>query len=110
MSEQSVVHGFTEFSWRVGEGTDFAATLTCIPDEDAAGDPEWRGHLRFDNDAYNWKHALNRHDDTPYDFYTDWVYPRNKNGGTYLMNLLVKWHSDIVELFGRVREVNNGTP
>lgn len=104
MNEQDL--SMEEFSVREGEGTPFAATLTCTPDEDCEGNLEWIGRIHFDNDFYNWPHEIPNFDTGKlYIIYDDWKFPYPKTGGTYLMNLLVDWHQQIVALIGRVREV-----
>lgn len=106
--QRRVVQGMEEFSWRTGEDTPFAATLTCVPDEDSEGDLEWIGLLKFDDDRFNWRKDFGEHvDGKSFIMHMDWRYPRTHSGGTYLMNLLVKWHGEIVELFQRVREAGN---
>lgn len=102
MAEPVVVHGFTEQSWRAGDGTPFAATLTIVPLDDD-GDLEWRGYIEFDDKSLNFPQELEDANGNVLVFYNYWVYPHQKSGGTYLMNLLMGWHREIVALFGRVR-------
>jgi hypothetical protein len=95
--------GFEEFSWRAGEGTPFAATLTCTPIGDDETGSLWAGRILFDNNNLNWARKLPKYDGGDFVMYEDWLYPHEKSGGTHLMNLLDKWHGEIVELFERVR-------
>lgn len=92
-----------EFSGREGEGTEFAATLTCVPFEDGS---EWMGTIQFDNNELNWPDVFEDSEGGTLTFYSDWHYPRIVSGGTYLNTLLINWHGEIVELFGRVRRMN----
>lgn len=95
-----------EFSWRVAEDTEFAATLTCIPfDEyDECYSNQWQGRIKFDNDAYNFPEEVGTYEDgKPFIMVNDWQYPGIKSGGTHLMNLLMNWHGQIVALFKRIR-------
>lgn len=105
MSDQNVKLGFEEFSMRHGEGTPFAATLTCIPIGDEETGSLWRGYVKFDNQQLNWHSELPSYDGGTVVLYTDWVYPQEKSGGTHLMNLLENWHGDIVDLFHRACSV-----
>lgn len=102
--------GFEEFSWRAGEGTPFAATLTCTPIGDEETGSLWQGRVLFDNHNLNWTHKLPKYDGSEFVIYDDWVYPHIKSGGTHLMNLLNKWHGEIVELITRIRQVDFTPP
>lgn len=89
-----------EFSIRAGEGTPYAATLTCLPD----CENEWIGLIKFDDNDLNLHYDLSTYDDKPFIMHEDWHYWERKSGGTHLMNLLEGWHKRIVDLFERVKE------
>lgn len=95
---------FTEISDRIGEGSEFAATLTISPFEYEGG-TEWKGFIQFDNDRFNFPTELEDSEGERTIFYEYWIYPAHKTGGTYLMNLLMNWWCDITALFERVRSV-----
>lgn len=89
-----------EFSFRVGEGTVYAATATCLPFEEEVYDSiEWMGYLKFDDNRFNLKSLMTNYDGQEVAVFDDWKFPGTKSGGTYLANLLTLWHSQFVELF-----------
>lgn len=102
MSEQKRDPGFVELTHRVGGGTEFAATLTCLPFEDDNG-WSWRGMIRFDNNIFNLMDRFPKYDGGDFDMPRDWVYPQDKSGGAHLMGLLEGWWQDFCGLFARVR-------
>lgn len=96
--------GFEEFEIRVGEGTEFAATLTCSPYQDPDEGWMWNGWLQFDDNTFNLVWAFDNYDGTQsIDMPQVWKFPHDKNSGTYLMNLLEGWWRDFCLMFERVR-------
>lgn len=92
-----------EFSERIGEGTEFAATLTCIPFDDGS---EWMGTIKFDNNDLNWPDVFEDSEGGTLTIYSDWHYPGTVPGGTYLNTCLINWHGEIVALIERIRQMS----
>lgn len=93
-----------EFTLRIGDGTPFAATLTCVPVEDDAY-VQWRGYIQFDDNTYNWPEFLSGYDGATMTIYEPWCYPRDVAAGTYMANLLTRWHGDIVAFIERMKQL-----
>lgn len=94
-----------EFSIRIGEGGQYAATLTCLPME-SDQDLVWQGSIKFDNDILNFPVIFPHYDGIGSStMYNEWVYHRQTSGGTHLMNLLEGWWEDVTALFERVKSL-----
>jgi hypothetical protein len=96
-------HEFTEIVDRIGEDTEFAATITAIPQYD--GDElKWLGSLIFDDKRFNLRVKIDTANGQSDYYYHQWWFPRLESGGTYLMNLLIIWHGQLIDMFVRLSE------
>lgn len=98
-----------EFQERIGDGTPYAATLTCTPGDDDIPYQtlEWMGFITFDDNSYNWPYEMPQYEGSPKTWYHDWTHPDRPPTGSYCMENLKKWHGEIVALFERVRALGN---
>lgn len=78
-------------------GSEYEATLGCVPDNEEG---DWGGYIKFTNDMYNWPVSFTGE---KVDMYEAWGYPRRVVSGTYMMNLLMGWHQEIVEFIERMK-------